>query len=512
MKNRHPDSQEFAGDYNLDSINLIGNDGNVIDIKRMVNELNIYESIYSNSITGDVVISDTLNTISNLPLQGTERLAFKLSTPGAGGSGIVDASIKTGAPFYIYKLSNREQISEGITKYILHFCSRGMVRNTRTRVSQAYTGPLHEAVAKIITDKSYLDLRKRLYFEPTRNKTTVVIPNLRPLDAINLIAQKSLSGSTKGAGYYFYETTKGYHFRSWENMIATQGNFPRTIAAVFDYMIRNVDKKHPTLPIGGGKDKHTQDMSAVRNYDFVNNYDTLAQQAMGTYAHRVITHNIYDKSYDIKKYNYHAHYADHQHADLNSAENYPIMDVPVDFEQKSISEYDESMVTLQPTTQYSHNKITGPEGTDVKDAGHTEATRVTQANSVGNGIQLHLEVSGHSWLQAGDVIFFQLRTVEPDKGGSGRGTTYDSRYAGRYVITHLRHRVIEEEYTQSLDCVKDSTYKKYDDPRKSFPPEHYGRPGGSSGWNTQPELINIYDRDKAEIRASEFADSTGGQF
>ena len=115
-------------------------------------------------------------------------------------------------------------------------------------------------------------------------------------------------------------------------------------------------------------------------------------------------------------------------------------------------------------------------------------------------------------MKAGDVIFFQLRTVEPDKGGSGRGTTYDSRYAGRYVITHLRHRVIEEEYTLSLDCVKDSTYKKYDDPRKSFPPEHYGRPGGSSGWNTQPELINIYDRDKAEIRASEFADSTGGQF
>ena len=91
VKNRHPDSPEFAGDYNLDSINLIGNDGNVIDIKRMVNELNIYESIYSNSTTGSVVISDTLNTISRLPLQGTERIAFKLSTPGAGGSGIVDA-------------------------------------------------------------------------------------------------------------------------------------------------------------------------------------------------------------------------------------------------------------------------------------------------------------------------------------------------------------------------------------------------------------------------------------
>ena len=410
MKNRHPDSPEFAGDYNLDSINLIGNDGNVIDIKRLVAELNIFESIYSNSVTGSVVITDTLNLIARLPLQGTERIAFKLSTPGVGNDkdGVIDASIKTGIPFHIYKLSNREQISEGIIKYVLHFCSKGMVRNIRTKVSQAYTGPLHEAVANICTDKSYLDCRQRLYYEPTRNKTTIVIPNMRPLDAVNLIASKSLSKNTKGAGYYFYETTKGYYFRSWENMVATQGKFPRKVAAVFDYVLRNIQIN--SYPIKGARDAAIKNMEAVRNYSFVNNYDSLAQQAMGTYAHRVITHNIYDKSYDIKKYNYHAHYADHQHADLNSANKYPIMDVPVDFDQKSVSEYDESFVTLQPTTQYLHNKETGPLGTDVEDAGHTEATRVTQLNSVGNGIKLHLEVSGHSWLQAGDVIFFQLRT------------------------------------------------------------------------------------------------------
>ena len=492
MKDRHPDSPEFAGDYNLKSINLIGNNGDIIDIKRLVAELNIWESIYNNSITGSAVILDTLNLISRLPLQGTERISFKLSTPGTGNNkaGLIDASIKTGVPFHIYKLSSKEQLSEGVVKYVLHFCSRGMIRNTRTRVSQAYTGPLHEAVAKICTDKNTLDTRNRLYFEPTRNKTTIVIPNMRPLDAVKLIAQKSLPGNTKGVGYYFYETTKGYHFRSWESMVAIQGKFPRKIAAVFDYFIRNTEDE--------GKDSHLQNMEAVKKYNFVNNYDSMAQQAMGTYAHRVITHNIYDKSWDIKKYKYHAHYGDHQHADIDSSEKYPIMDVPVDFDQKSISEYDESLVTLQPTTQYLHNNATGPEGIDVADAGHNEATRVSQANSVGNGVQLHLEVSGHSWLQAGDVIFFALRTIEPGKGGVGKGDTLDDRYAGRYVITHLRHRVIEEEYILSLDCVKDSTFRKYDDPRKQFPPELHHQLVGSSGWNTKSELINIYDLDRAE--------------
>ena len=45
--------------------------------------MNIYESIYKTSITGSLVITDSNNLIAKLPIQGTERLSFKLSTPGA---------------------------------------------------------------------------------------------------------------------------------------------------------------------------------------------------------------------------------------------------------------------------------------------------------------------------------------------------------------------------------------------------------------------------------------------
>ncbi len=55
-------------------------------IKNLVQELNIYESIYKNALTGSIVIIDAQNLIAKLEIQGLERISFKLSTPGANNT------------------------------------------------------------------------------------------------------------------------------------------------------------------------------------------------------------------------------------------------------------------------------------------------------------------------------------------------------------------------------------------------------------------------------------------
>ena len=42
----------------------------------------MYESIYKNAVTGSLVITDAKNQIGRLEIQGLERIAFKLSSPG----------------------------------------------------------------------------------------------------------------------------------------------------------------------------------------------------------------------------------------------------------------------------------------------------------------------------------------------------------------------------------------------------------------------------------------------
>ena len=124
---KHPDTIEFAGDFNLAAIVLSNHMGTGVDtdtggenILPQMQELNIYESITKKAITGSIVILDATNLIANLPIQGTERIIFKLSTPGTSESNdIVDASELTGHPFYVYKITNRKQISKAYY-YILY--------------------------------------------------------------------------------------------------------------------------------------------------------------------------------------------------------------------------------------------------------------------------------------------------------------------------------------------------------------------------------------------------------
>ena len=173
MGSQHPDHIDFAGDYNLKGIviqNHAGKGGNFggeggVNIQPLVQELNIYEGITQSAVYGTLVVIDATNLIGNLPIQGTERLFFKLSTPGSSAlEHIIDASEETGHPFYVYKVSNKKQMGEGTLMYTIHFGSREFMRNLRVKVSKAYEGKLSSIVQNIISEKDGLDSRKKLYF------------------------------------------------------------------------------------------------------------------------------------------------------------------------------------------------------------------------------------------------------------------------------------------------------------------------------------------------------------
>ena len=464
----HPDKIEFAGDYNLSNIILVSHAGKAVDFKAMVIELNIYESIYKNAMTGSVVVLDTQNVISKLPICGQERLMFKLSTPGAHEAAhIVDASEKTGNPFHVYKLTNRKQNSEGTLSYVLHFASREFLRGIRTRVNKAYDDRIDKIVTQIFADKTGLDSRKKLTVEKTRNSDKVVIPNMRPLNAIAMLAKKALPGtSKKGAGYYFYETTKGYHFRSWESMCVEQGNHTRSARQIFRYMPMNITDE--TLD----QDKITHDYTSVESYKFVNNFhDVAANTALGTYAHRVTAYNIFDKSFLTTDYNYHLEYGETKHADFqgNQFDDYnrskfAVTESPVDYDNFTVSDYAEAKTSLIPTTRFLHNEDTGNYGLDVKEDGPLHSASIAQKNMVIAGTTLSLIVKGQSFLQSGDKIIFQLRSVD-EKNSEGLD---DPQYAGSYIITKIRHKVTIDDYIMALECVKDSVASPYGDAETTY--------------------------------------------
>ena len=213
----------------------------------------------------------------------------------------------------------------------------------------------------------------------------------------------------------------------------------------------------------------------VESFDFINQFDSLKNQALGTYASKVITYNIYDKQYSTINYNYHREYRKFMHTDTlgsSTRTNYPIAPNPVDHDQreggipgqgygdKSVSDYPESRVILQPSTRFLHNDNTGVFGTSTQSEGITEAIRVSQRNQVANSTRLELVVTGASDLEVGDMIEFDMPIMTPD-GESSQDYRGDSKYSGRYLITKLRHRIMNNSYRQILHCIKDSVVRNH---------------------------------------------------
>ena len=463
MGSSHPDVYDFAGDYNLNGIILQAHDGTGgrfgeggVNIQSLVQELNIYEGITQAAIYGTLVLVDSVNLITNLPIQGTERLMFKLSTPGTSKlEHIVDASEESGHPFYVYKVSNKQQGSQGTLVYTIHFASREFLRNIRTKVSQAYSGKMSSMVQEIMADKQGLDSRKTLYYEETKNQDKIVMPNIPPFKAISLVAKRALPKQGQSVGYYFYETTKGFYFQSWENMCAKFARSEREPIQKFFYMPRNItDDKIE-------EDKVIHDLKSVESYKFINTFhDTAAAQALGTYGHRVITHNLFSKDFRINDYNYHEQFNNTIHADFTNdigkdGVEPTIRGNPVDFDNFNVSDYAESMVSLIPTTQFLHNDDKGGFGTSALDDGKFEGIRNAQRMQVDIGTTIQMTIKGQTYIQPGQVIDFAIRPVEPE-GETLDKKAYDPQYSGRYIVSKVRHRVTKQEYKMVLEVKKDS--------------------------------------------------------
>ena len=486
---------EFAGDYDLQYVHISNHKGHGRthslrgeNITQMVIELNIYEGIYNSSITGSMVIADTTNLIGNLPIQGTERLFFKLSNKLVNGSfaNTLDFTEKGGHPLHVYKITNREQLNDTTQTYVIHFASREFVRNLRTKVSESFTGRMDQMVNKIFARPEYLDSKKKLYFQKTRNSDTIVVPNVSPFDAIKLLGKRALPDSfrSKGAGYLFFETPRGFHFRSWESLCIAKNGKPREVKQKFRYVQQRMDRfGHEVLDENGKPlDKIVEDFRNVESYEFKNNFhDVAANTALGTYGHRVITHNLYNKSYKEDDYHYHNSFQTTGHVDNNggygkessyTTSNPMIVETPVDYDlvegdtrQKGVSDFAESRVSLQATSQFVHNEETGAFGVDVAQDGIIEGERVSLTNQLHSGTRLQMTINGQAWLQAGDLIQFDVQSVEDREEASYK---LDPQLSGRYVISHIRHRVAGDQYRQVIECVKDSVARRYGIGVKSY--------------------------------------------
>ena len=196
-----------------------------IDLRLGVQSIEYYEDVFSPTITAKLLVTTTGDAIDNkgiyqgLPLRGGERVSIKIQGNTDSNPGL-DFS-RDGKQLYVSSITNVVQTDQSET-FVLNLCSREAITNETSRVPVKFptSSPISVSAEEII--KKYLVTNKTLDIDKTSNKYGFIANMKKPFTLLTWLASKGvpdISGDGT-AGYFFFETKDGYHFKSVDKLIS----------------------------------------------------------------------------------------------------------------------------------------------------------------------------------------------------------------------------------------------------------------------------------------------------
>ena len=201
--------------------------------------LQYWESILQDSVHASVVFTDSGNTlpkrkrkfgsgsggrvgvVEGLPIIGGEQVTLKIEDNQGNA---LDFSIDNDNPFFVVEKPSIPTLGETTNKaYELKLASKEFLDNEEgwSRVRTCYAGQVSDHVKSIL--EKNLKTQKDLDIEETKKPLIFIGKNKKPFFILNDLAKKAVSSKIEGegntAGYFFWETANGFHFKSIDTLL-----------------------------------------------------------------------------------------------------------------------------------------------------------------------------------------------------------------------------------------------------------------------------------------------------
>jgi hypothetical protein len=424
-----------AGDYTLDGVLIVGSSGVKINVVSQVRELNIYQSIDSPFMSGNLMIADSKGVSEILPFLGQERLLFMLQTPSHGGT--VDFNEYNAI---IYNVETRFHSSDREQTLVLNWTSLEHYKNIRTKISASFDGMISSIVEEILTDSDYLATYKPINIELTKNIRKYVIPNLNPFQAIELLRTEAVSAEEQSPHFLFFENPAGFHFRSLDSLIGSQGSL-------------SVDHKRTYKFEPPANDQTPEESSTtILHWEVQDNNNNFLSTKLGMFGSTLYYHDIFNKNIQKFEFDYTKDsYKIRNSTNQEDAKSGTVVSQGIIENKKTITEFPNSKVFVHPTASDKLHSL----GTD------NNAEEWLQ-ESISRELEreyftLKIETYGDTNIMAGDMINVIIPSNKPLDISAG-AEAVDPILSGRYLITSLHHKVTPTEANHSMvmTIMKDS--------------------------------------------------------
>lgn len=426
-----------AGDYILESLTLTSqNRGVSADISEFMLELNIYEDLFSPCMTGNIIVADAANLISNFPILGNEYISVKLRTPTLED----DKRNVIEKTFQIYAIYDRVLNDDRSQYYNISFMSIEGYENQTTVVTKAFSGSTDEVAQKIYED--YLDYDRPLVITDTPHTSRIkyVSNHWSPFKNMNFVTKTAKGSKLKGSNFLFFESNKAFYFSSIESLIASQKE------AVFDEYV--FERNGANMPrrvtnVGYTGNRLLDSVTAIENLKMLTTIDTLDGNKRGAFSASIDGYDLYTKKV----------------INVSSRFNFP------DFVKTGSKSTVPSTLLKNPRshkTFYSHN--TGlfndfgltdeedlPSGSTASNISNKLLNRRGYLSSFDNN-KFEAILPGRTDIQVGHMISILYPSAEAPS--EEETTVLDPLLSGFYIISAIHHQFDKNRHIMTTELIK----------------------------------------------------------
>ena len=517
----------FPGDFELQKLIFTSphRKGHV-DLKAAWSDFNIYESLFSPYLTADIQIVDGVGLLESAPIIGEETIQIQVKTkgivrqrtPDGNAPGPFEGSQNEGRinlQFRVVKIGRVTKLNDQMLTYKLTLVSEEAIINLKQKVkksaldSQSFEPRKISDVVKSLYRQFFQRGRsksKKIFIEPTKNLTDLIIPNQTPFKAFNFLASRAVSAGKHavGSSFVFYETIRGFFFISMETLMAGGGLGYGTVAGapgspqelVYTKSENPVKETYVIQPKRLGAQTNelknvAVEMTSVDSYSFSSNFDVMKNLQNGMYANRLLTHDLVRMKYDTLDFNLVDKAALSEKIKVNdetgSTEVMEFLEQAPDSknfsdnfthlgggllssEKQDALGSPESKISFYPTN-FAHDIIfkeaLGSKGVHGEpknlSSPNIQPSRVEQwmqsrlvQSQQMNNIKLNIRAPGLSTRTVGDLIEFKMPTQYLEDRDGQTQSKHHTYLSGYYLITKLRHHFNREKYEIEFEAIKDS--------------------------------------------------------
>lgn len=442
----------YPTDYDLVKLDLItsmsGSTNGKINLMPFMVELNLYEDIYSSTISGEVVIGDSLGLFSSFLFNGTEFIDVELQKTN-------DTSTNISRNYRVFKTSKRDTAKNNDSEvYVLSFCSEEFLLSEQYRLSKSYKGKL---ISDIITDilQTYVKVgkgnTKKIYIEKTDGPYDFILPNKKIFETINWLSTYAQpSSGNPGGDMIFFENNFGYWFQSLQSL------YEQTTYGTYRYDPKNINNDI------------NKKVTNVMSFEVLNFFDTLAATTNGTFANRLLTIDPLTRTFHQSDFNYDTYRGKSKNLDvaplINNYQNRFGQTMYDPLPEVSGMEMGTFRLTTSNFEQKKNSYIAQDPDTVANDISIEQflPNRVSQMAQA-NYIRIKLSVPGDPLLYVGKVVTFNVWKISPTSNQTGTNITrdVDPLYSGNYIVSAVRHILKRNEHITIMELCKESVGTGY---------------------------------------------------